>query len=417
MLSDVLTFFYDRSKKRVVEQFPTGTDELTFFVSGIGQLPRIKNNEEFDTYRGRVRNGPGALVVTVFSNRVRFSKVDANRFSVPDAVFILPIGGRARRCDLDWTKRDLEVEIHPGEHILTPVDSAAQAKLSEFLDYLRHLPGDYESSMLNLLLRPSLEWRVSRIEDALKARASAQDKSLLLPQMRHEELPRRSSLRRSRPLEMPIWIAAVVAFIFVALGAAGVWSYGKFRGNGQNEKGQSEAEIKSWQVSSEPDESKVYLVQKAYQQLLEAMAKSSQPEVKTLYKTHALNSANWSSDKAALAVIKLELLRNGDIKENSADLKSINQLDDTVAQLNNKAQEMYYGQEMWQDQNVPNVLGFFSCIAFGRAEVPYQSQSVRIAGSNCKTDIGRVSKGLQDLTGWVAQKSAVSAPRESDAND
>jgi hypothetical protein len=54
-----------------------------------------------------------------------------------------------------------------GDHLVLPVNNEAEGRLTALRDNLKGLPSDLESSVLNIIRRPSLEWRLDRIESRL----------------------------------------------------------------------------------------------------------------------------------------------------------------------------------------------------------------------------------------------------------
>src|SRR5262249_3318517 len=69
-----------------------------------------------------------------------------------------------------------EITLEAGSHVLLPLDRGSQQALENLRQGLEYLPLDYEITLLNVLRRPSLEWRVSRLERAVQPEQPARDR-------------------------------------------------------------------------------------------------------------------------------------------------------------------------------------------------------------------------------------------------
>lgn len=66
-----------------------------------------------------------------------------------------------------------EIKLHPGSHVLVPVDAQAEEQLDGLRRHLAFLPADLEALVLNALRKPSLDSRLERLEAKVFPREAA----------------------------------------------------------------------------------------------------------------------------------------------------------------------------------------------------------------------------------------------------
>lgn len=94
--------------------------------------------------------------------KMQLLRREASGYTPPKRMLHLTPGGNAQLVDIK-SVADLEI----GDHLVLPVDHEAEARLNALCNDLKGLPSDLESSVLNIIRRPSLEWRLDRIERTL----------------------------------------------------------------------------------------------------------------------------------------------------------------------------------------------------------------------------------------------------------
>lgn len=184
--TDLLTFFQPAESTGGSWTFPLrGSDGLVaqfwVFTRGDEDLSRfskstVSEKEQFaDFYndlRKKVQQRGGIVIYASDYNglaRVQIHQAEAPGYISPSKMLRLRPCGDAQLESIT-SKADMEL----GDHLLLPVSQDAEARLEALLDDLKGLPSDLESSILNIIRRPSLEWRLDRIELALSPAGAAQ---------------------------------------------------------------------------------------------------------------------------------------------------------------------------------------------------------------------------------------------------
>jgi hypothetical protein len=177
--TDLLTFFQPEESSGTASTFSVQASdgpalEVWVFAREKVNLTRFANltvsseeerRELHQEIHGILQSGGGLLVSARPHNevvKVQLYRSETPGYVPPKRMLRLSLSGDAQFENITG---NLELEI--GDHLLLPVSKNAEARLSALRDDLKGLPSDLESSILNIIRRPSLEWRLDRIERTL----------------------------------------------------------------------------------------------------------------------------------------------------------------------------------------------------------------------------------------------------------
>lgn len=95
--------------------------------------------------------------------RVALTLIQAQGFKPPRQMLRINSSSPAKFEEMQESPDDIAL----GDHLVIPVSADAENRLQAFYEQLKGFPADLESSILNVIRRPSLEWRIERIERSL----------------------------------------------------------------------------------------------------------------------------------------------------------------------------------------------------------------------------------------------------------
>jgi hypothetical protein len=278
-------------------------------------------------------------------------------------------------------------DLQLGEHLLLPVSKDAEARLHALREHLKGLPSDLESSVLNIIRRPSLEWRIERIERALSmpAGGSARQRS----RARSGRLLDRLGALLMRPI--PVGPAIGAALLLMA---SAVLAYQKLPlGHGENGITNLPAGTASSDELAAP-----------LGELRKALASSKQPGIQGLYSTHLQDLRFWQSDKPTPAfwgVAKLQALQMGTLAGNDKMLAK------TGDQTAIKSLYAKNGEALRNNDKALDLLGWMACQGPTRTpELPPTADDPKplpLPGSRACDDLkpAAAAAGLEALADWV----------------
>ena len=317
---------------------------------------------------------------------------------------------------LDITDRiDLEV----GDHLVVPVSVGAESRLRAFYQNVQNLPPDLQSSVLNVIRRPSLEWRVERIERAFR----------LMPATRFDQKPglarQRTFLAKLSSLFMrPFPIGPVLALALV-LTAGTMFAYDKFfREPTTTEVGSAEVDakrkaenaVKSAESATTPEssitasKSDTKSPETAFDTLFDTLEISRDPNIKRLFGTHfekhrknRFKSSDISWGITKLQGLQLNLLDMSSPVLNSLDAKSMTEevyrdkgsLNQPISRLKGNAPALALLAYTWcqHDSRTP-----------GLPKIGIYHEPLLLTDNCSKVVNDDVVLGLEALTDWVKQQ-------------
>ncbi|HKI06092.1 MAG TPA: hypothetical protein VKK31_29200 [Thermoanaerobaculia bacterium] len=213
------------------------------------------------------------------------------------------------------------VDVPLGDHLVVPATAEAEERLASFYKGLNWFPADLESSILNVIRRPSLEWRIERIERALNQPAATwigqhrTQRATLLEKMHHAVM-----------WKIPIGPAIVAALLLTAGSLA---AYDKlFAGpdatsheeEKQDEKKDKKKETKNSELDSngsdsaetEKEDTQPRKLADSERDFSDALRNSKNNAIQKLYQTHFKNQSESFWGIAKLHALQLSLIREDD---------------------------------------------------------------------------------------------------------
>ena len=191
-MNDLLTFFRNRQsdggkEQRIRIELKDSLHFLLFYTKqllddGFYQEKLSTGNPAIYTafkanLRESMRQSGGGLLVE--ENRsdgrliVEISKVgeeNVGGFEPPQTIFCIEYGGELR--SYPFTNISLRLPLARDAHLIIPVDTEAEAHFRSFREnYSSWFPADFETNMLHILRRPSLDLRIERLERIISERA------------------------------------------------------------------------------------------------------------------------------------------------------------------------------------------------------------------------------------------------------
>jgi hypothetical protein len=407
--TDLLTFFHPKKSTGSGWTFPLRQgDSLVaqfwVFTRGDVDLSRFANTtastrEELDALYKNLRDviqPRGGLVVYAHDHnnvvKIQLSRVAASGYVPPGSMLRIKLFGDAQ---FETIKGNADLET--GDHLLLPVSEDAEAQLSAFREDLKGLPSDQESSVLNVIRRPSLDWRIERIERTLSLSPATQAE-----QQRSRER-KTSFLERLYDLVMrPIPIGP--ALVGVLLLSAGIlYAHGRFApapnedpdkaltSSSPGDPGETPPE-----QPAEPAPPTVETVkptpgdlQASLDALFKALDASGDRSVKKFYESHFKGHQReaFKSSGISWGITKLQALQLGLVDKNHLMLNT------TSAQTD--AKNFYRDPQniaaLEKDKNALALLAYTWCQQSGRAEFP----STDVDSRTLSIPIGRTCADLK----------------------
>lgn len=178
MRSDLVTFFGPRDHNGLVA-YQHQAESRSWFAYSVGDPANAA-----DTDLVKILQQQGGVIVQIDAQVAGAPKMIVGTwkgvsYEPPGALMVLHIDHGPDWVELKAGTR--EIPLESGDHVLLPLDRDCQHTLENLRRDLEYLPLDYEMTILNVLRRPSLEWRVSRLERAIRSGRPASDAPVSSP--------------------------------------------------------------------------------------------------------------------------------------------------------------------------------------------------------------------------------------------
>lgn len=193
-MNDSLTFFRDRSlgqgkEWRIHLRYGKGAGLLVFYschpvqASFYAETLSATDPSAHAAHKAKLResirqSGGGLLVEMRLGEghkQVEVNKVgQAGRYEPPQTVFYIEYGGDLQECP--FIGDGAVLSLAQDAHLILPVDAEAESRFRSFREqYSSWFPADFETSLFNLLRRPSLDLRIDRLERILAVTDGQED--------------------------------------------------------------------------------------------------------------------------------------------------------------------------------------------------------------------------------------------------
>jgi hypothetical protein len=419
--TDLLTFFQPEESSGTASTFSIQASdgpeiEVWVFAREKVNLARFTNStvsseEErknlHQEIHGALQAGGGLLVYARPHNevvKVQVFRVEIPGYAPPKRMLRLGLSGDAQ-FETITGNADLEI----GDHLLIPVSKDAEARLNALRDDLKGLPSDLESSVLNIIRRPSLEWRIERIERTLSMPAATQAERQR-SRTRKMTFPARLYDLVMRPI--PIGPAIATALLLMA---GSLFAYDRLAARGGNLTPETPPAVETPHTKptpspKPPEDSQVTAddTKPALDALFAALEGSKNKALQTLYGSHFKGHQEdpfGDTSPVVWGIAKLEALRNRLITESDPLLAGADRQAGVKALYNNQM-----GKKALADTDSLNLLAWTSCRRFDKAALP-ETKSAPIGALSF--DTGHTCEelkpedalaGLKALTAWVNMK-------------
>jgi len=187
-MCDLLTFFRNRKQDGGREwRIEDGDVQLYFhsrtYLEGSAYLRELPPGVSFATYRAQIAEaigqaGGGLLVEAKPAYEgwsldiTPVTAAEGEAYRPPPTVFSIEQGGELGEIPLK-PEASTRLSLPAHAHLIVPVDLDAEEHFRSFrVHFSSWFPQDFESSMLNLLKRPSLDLRLERLERAYERQAA-----------------------------------------------------------------------------------------------------------------------------------------------------------------------------------------------------------------------------------------------------
>jgi len=426
MTTDLITFFHPDGStgKDWTFSLQLGNGETTeFWVFDRGgnadfssfSARKVSSDKEIDRVANEVRTliqeSGGFYSYALDHNgvlRCRLVPIEAPGYAPPKQVLRLSPAAAARFEDITG-KADLAV----GDHLVVPISATAEKRLGDFCRDLDGFPADLKALVLNVIRRPSLEWRIHRIERTLKNLPPATQAEQQREQGRSGKFLNRLRRAIMRPIPLGPAIAAMLLLAGGTLFASHKLSSAKEEGNdpaptsatpspeNQSDKDpQSSPQSPSAEAGEKAD---------ALKDLFEALKGSDdRSPLKKLYNSHfqGHDQAPFNgSSPVVWGIAKLEAAQLGFLPMNNslfgppldqAGVKKIYTQKGTAALKNHKESK--------------DLLVWSFCKAFGKPELNDKADDPKPLALDKNIDCGNLEStmaepGLKDLTDWVKKSN------------
>jgi len=420
--NDLLSFFQSKQSAGTSRTFPLHNSDglvaqIWVFSPSAENLSRLANatastEEEFRSLLKdlqRMVQPYGGIVFYAYDHngmtRINTYVAEAKGYALPKQLLRLSPAGEPKFENIT-DPIDLEV----GDHLIVPISKDAEARLKDFHQNVDGLPRDLQSSVYNAIRRPSLEWRIDRIE-----------RKLLLPPATQIEWQRSSAgkkthLDRLYGLVMQQIPIGPAAFVALALMAGTLYTHDKVKERYEKSLSKSSIVTQTSDAPSVPDPvsregdqdaypSEANDTKPALDALFTALKGSQSKTLQDLYASHFQNHQEepfGDSSPVFWGIAKLEALRLRLIEDRNPILKEVD--------LNAPVKAIYRsraGRKELQDATVLNLLAWGSCRQFRRAEmpetetVPKEAFSLQTGHACDQWKAEDVVPGLKALTDWV----------------
>lgn len=423
MTTDLLTLFQPKDCVGTAWTFPLQIDgnsllEAWVFVAGKADPPHfspgaVTTEDEgkrlIKNLQGLIQQRGGILIQSRAHNEVvktQMIQVKTPQYTPPRQLLRLSPASRPHFEKITGSE-DLEI----GEHFVIPVSAEAEDRLRVLCKELNGLPTDMESSILNLIRRPSLEWRMDRIE-----------RTLSLPPANWADQQRERAKRGDfldklhRAVMWRIPIGPVIAALLLLTST--VAAYDKYFAHEEqatdarktdektdsNIQASSTAKTVSPVADAQVKDAASDSLEESLEDLYTALGASRNDDIQKLYTTHFMNqSAN--SQTLGWGMAKLQALQLGILTTNDSLLGSPQNLTGVKNVYNQKGIAALKDHE-----DSRNLLAWASCRAFGRPELPKTEKDPNPVPFDEKGDCEDIKPedaepGLESLINWVKEHS------------
>jgi hypothetical protein len=419
--TDLLTFFQPEESSGKASTFSIQASdgpavEVWVFAREKVSLSRFANvtvSSEDDRrnihleLQGLLQLGGGLLIYARPHNdvvRVQMLRFEGLGYVPPKRMLCLSLCGDSRFEDIAGS-----VDLEIGDHLVLPVNHQAEARLSALCNDLKGLPSDLESSVLNIIRRPSLEWRLDRIERTLS----------LLPATQADQ--RRSQVRQGNFLERlygffmwklpigPVVSAALVLMAGVLL--ADHWPWPSSQNTDQattttSESAGTNSDAGKVNTVTDPPPAPPKVEPKDFKSslaaLLGALKVSNKAGVKELYRSHFKDHQNdpLGTPDISWGITKLQALKLGFIASDNV------MLSDRSKQT--AAKKAYKNENLALELNetATLLLAYTWCLRGNNPELPAtddDSQPLPLPTQlRCdQITLDKAIPGIKALTDWV----------------
>jgi hypothetical protein len=325
MIHDLLTFFQSEPTAGQTSTFPIqiADDPLEVWVFSRENvdLTRVAH-ENYDSLiknlLAAIQPGGGLVVVGQPHNDVillHIYGVEGRDLPVPEHMLSL-----SPFRDPQFQEIKGEATLKPGDHLVIPVSATAEAKLIALYNDLKGLPSDLSATILNVLRRPSLEWRIDRLERALSLGADARAQARSVPMKKAWRWASWFPDTFRRPV-LPIGPAVLAALLLVGgtLAAASVFTNSKTKEteSGVNQPATTTATppVSIKKGKNKPKDSPAPTsLESSTQDLFTALQSSNDPDIKGLYLSHFKGNEQSPVPALAWGITKLQGLKLGVIQ-------------------------------------------------------------------------------------------------------
>jgi hypothetical protein len=442
--TDLLTFFQPGRTAGTMWAFSCPAAhtprEAWVYLPGDADLSRfatreISSEEQFNRFlaeiRAAIQERGGLLVEARVHNeiiKVSLEGQERNGYAGPRKMLRLRASGDPRLEAIPQS-----VDLMAGDHLILPVSAAAQQRLETFDEVFEGFPEDVRSTILNVLRRPSLEWRINRLEQILSmppATPADWEKSRLRNRGSETFLE-----KLSRWFMWRLPVGAVAITLLLAAGAVAGFNrlFGdapeaKQAGDTSDGAGSAAAATApagtppensnpaeqpladSGGNSPTPDPEAEAEVKESLGELFKALEDSENASIKTLYDSHFKDYTGnvfGGGSPVVWGLAKLEALRLGLIQETDPLLGNA----EIRTAVKNVFSDPAKGRALTDDANALALLAWSSCQRYGQPALlvkdgdtaPFQLATGRDCG---KITSENAIAGLEDVTEWVKDKKS-----------
>jgi len=428
MTSDLITFFHpdgSTGQDCVFSLQLDGGDQFEFWVfdrsgkinfSGFASR-KISSKEDLEDLASEIgsliQRGGGLYFYAMDHNGVlrgRLVPIPASDYAPPEEVLRLSPSSGTR-----FEKITGKIDLAIGDHLVVPVSATAGQRLDAFYKNLECFPSDLQTLLLNVIRRPSLEWRIHRIERALKSLPPATQAA------QQKERGQRDFLGRLHHAVMrPIPLGPAIAVMLLV--ASTVGAYERYRIHTKNA---AETEITTGDVHSKIDDKKDNKKKKegpnqraesplgampkdgsnpespesSLRVLSLALQSSSNGDLKKIYENHFKNQPA-KSRKIGLGLAKLQAFQLGLIPPNAPILSISDNATAVVNLYRSKALEA-----VKRNDDSFALLTWNCCYHFNGTAIPETASapalSLGVTGDCKDLELDRTVPALKTLTDWV----------------
>lgn len=336
MNTDLLTFFSPReSRGGVIQVFTVQVEkmadiEILVYSPEKVDLSRpavvsVASDKEYQALVKEIKNllPPGGGILAQLQSHNGFTRTALTifkgpNFKPPQKMLRLSPAGPPRFENIPEA-----VDVPMGDHLVVPATDEAEKRLAAFYDELKGFPADLASAILNVIRRPSLEWRIERIERALNRPAAT---------WKEEQRSRARSgtflekLLRIAMRPIPVGPAIAAALLLTAGSLAAYDKLFTAPDAASQETGKKEEKIEDKNEGKPPDldseesgsnetteeDTDITNLENSEKGFSDALQGSQNSAIKKLYQTYFKDQPESFWGMAKLQALQLELMREDD---------------------------------------------------------------------------------------------------------